>query len=419
MTPAHAEDALLGSLLNENMRFHDIAATVSANHFTSPQRSRVFAAIRDRVLAGEPADTVVIGEDLPDDFDYCIGVASRTPGGAGAVTYAGIIRANWQRREAVAIGLRLVSAARQGEDGAVEAASAELLALSAAVTECEYTGKQALKMAFDAVRKAYENDGALPGITTGLDDLDEILGGFHDSDLTIIGARPAMGKTALMGSLAEAAADAGKRPGIISAEQPTIQIGMRRLAMVSGVGAAALRSGRLQDEDWPSLTAGMSRGIPRDMFIYDRSAVTLDELVSVARKWKHSHGIGILFIDYAQRIRVPGADRITEVSEVARGLKNLARDLQIPVVALAQVIKGVDSRPDKRPNQGDLANSDELTREADQIWMLYRDSVYNPNADRGVAEILIEKNRHGPTGFKKVAFLEETMKFANLSRRDF
>ena len=157
--------------------------------------------------------------------------------------------------------------------------------------------------------------------------------------------------------------------------------------------------------------------------IYDRSAITLDELVSVARKWKHTHGLDILFLDYAQRVSVPGAERITEVSAIARGLKNLARDLNIPLVALAQVKAAVDTRTDQRPNAGDLANSDELTREADEIIMLYREEAcYRETngsgkpVERGTAELLIEKNRHGPTGFVKCAFLAETMKFGNLER---
>lgn len=418
-TPIFAEEAVIGSLLNDNMRFHDVAALLSVDHFTSPQRSRVYGAIRDRVLAGEPADTVTVGEALPDDFDYCIGLANTTPGGGSAATYAEIVRNNWRRREAVSIAARLSSAARNSEDGAVDSAIAELLALNSSVTECEFTGKQALRMAWESVEEARKNGGALPGITTGIKVLDEILGGFHDSDLTIIGARPAMGKTALMGCLAEAAAEHGFRPGLVSAEQPAIQLALRRLSMVSSVRASTLRSGGLEDEDWGSLQAGMARAVTRDMWIYDRSAITLDELVGIARKWKHNHNIGILFIDYAQRITVPGADRITEVSQVARGLKNLARDLKIPVVSLAQVVKGVDSRADKRPLQGDLANSDELTREADQIWMLYRESVYDPNANPGIAEIIIEKNRHGPTGFKSVQFQGETMRFGNLSRETF
>ena len=414
-TPAFAEDAVIGGLLLDNQRLHDVAPLVSAEQFTDPDRRRLYGAIRDRVLAGEPADAVTIGELHPDLFDRVLELASNVPGSSAVMTYAGIVRNNWRRREAVNIAADLSSRARSGEEGAVDAAIASLMALNATVTECEYTGKQAMQLAWREVEKAYANGGVLPGVTTGLKSLDDILGGWHDSDLTIIGARPAMGKTALMGCMAEAAAEAGKRPGVVSAEQPVVQLGLRRLSAASGVGAAHLRAGRIEEEDWGLLTAGIAKASPRDMWIYDRSAVTLDELVGIARKWKHAHDIGVLFIDYAQRITVPGADRITEVSQVARGLKNLARDLQIPVISLAQVVKGVESRDDKRPRAGDLANSDELSREADQILMLYRDAVYNHDTqDKGVAEILIEKNRHGPTGPKRIAFIEKTMRFADL-----
>ena len=420
VTPTFAEEAVLGGLLLENDRLHDVATLLSADHFTSAPRARLYAAIRDRVLAGEPADAVTIGELHPDLYEAAIDLAANVPGSSAVATYATIVRENWRRREAVQIGLELSSRARAGEEGAVESAVAALMALNATVTECEYTGKQALQMAWREVEKAYANGGVLPGITTGLRALDDILGGLHDSDLIIIGARPAMGKTAFMGCMAEAAADAGKRPGIISAEQPVVQLGLRRLSAASGVGAAHLRAGKFEEHDWSSLQVGISKALPRDMWIYDRSAVTLDELVAMARKWKHTHDIGVLYIDYAQRITVPGADRITEVSQVARGMKNLARDLQIPVVSLAQVVKGVDSREDKRPRAGDLANSDELTREADQILMLYRDEVYNHESPhRGIAEVLIEKNRHGPTGPKRIAFIEKTMRFADLAREEF
>lgn len=166
------------------------------------------------------------------------------------------------------------------------------------------------------------------------------------------------------------------------------------------------------------MTTAMREAKDRPMWIYDRSAVTLDELIGIARKWKHNHGIRALFIDYAQRITVKGVGRVDEVSQVARGLKNLARDLNIPVIVLAQVVKGVESRDNKRPHAGDLANSDELTREADQILMLYRDEVYNDKSpDRGTAELLIEKNRHGPIGFKRFAFLPEIMAFRDLDER--
>lgn len=418
-TPAYAEEAVIGGVMVNNEAFHDVAPLVSADHFTNPLRQRLWGAIRDRILAGEPADAVTVMEALPDDADAVIALASNATTGGTVIAYARIVRENWRRREAAGIASRLLAAVRDSQEGAVDAAIGSLLALNASVTEHEFTGKQVMQMAFDMACKAHDNGGLLPGITTGLTELDGILGGWHDSDLTIIGGRPAMGKTAFMLGLAEAAAAEGYRVGIVSAEQPGEQIGIRRIALASGVGAAAIRSGQFHESDWPKVTVGVSNFKDRAMWIYDRSAVTLDELVGVSRKWKHAHGIQILFVDYAQRITVPGADRVTEVSQVARGLKNLARDLQIPVVSLAQVVKGVDTREDKRPNAGDLANSDELTREADQILMLYRDEVYNRNSElRGIAEVLIEKNRHGPTGFKQVAFLGETMKFADLARSD-
>lgn len=418
ITPTFAEEAVLGALLLANDRLHDVQTILDAGQFTSRARSDLFSIIRDRVLAGEPADAVTVGESNPDLFEYACGLAATQPGSSQVMVYAGIVRENWRRREAMNIALTLQSAAKAGEDGAVDEAIASLLKLNATVTICEYTGKQAMQQAWRAVEAAHASGGKLPGITLGLSALDDILGGLHNSDLTLVGGRPAMGKTAFLGGLVEAAANAGFRPGVISAEQPAVQMALRRLSMVSSVPASRLRSGQFEDEDWTRMQSGMAKALSRDLWIYDRSAVTLDELISIARKWKHRNDIGALYIDYAQRIKVPGCrDRIQEVSEVAIGMKNLARDLNIPVVALAQVKAAVEARPDKRPTSGDLANSDELTREADQILMLYRDEVYNRDSpDKGVAEVLIEKNRHGPTGFKKVAFLSETMRFADLGR---
>lgn len=416
-TPAHAEEAVLAGLMANNDAFHEIAATVSEEQFTSPFRRRLWCAIRDRVLAGEPADTVTLMDALPGDSGAVLELAANYSTGGSVAVYAALVRENWRMREAASIGQRLLHGASQRDPSVVDAAIAALMQLNAEVADHEFTGKQILQMAFAVSQEAYENGGRLPGITTGLSELDDILGGWHNSDLSIIGGRPAMGKTAFMLGLAEAAAASGKRVGIFSAEQPAVQLGIRWASLASSVSAAAIRAGRLEDEDWAKIAAGIRKARECQVWVYDRSAVSLDELIGVSRKWKHAHDIQILFIDYAQRITVPGADRITEVAQVARGMKNLARDLNIPVVALAQVVKGVDQRPDKRPTAGDLANSDELTREADQILMLYRDEVYNPDSqDKGIAEILIEKNRHGPTGFKRVAFLPETMAFRDLYR---
>lgn len=419
-TPTYAEAAVLGGILVRNENFHDAAPLLSADHFTTAFHRRVWTALRDRILAGEPADAVTLMESLPDDSVALLDLANTAITGRTVPTYVKIVRENWQRREASAIAQRLLAGMRDGQGEAINEAIGGLLNLNSAQSEHDFTGKQAMMAAWKQVEAAYANGGKLPGITTGLTCLDDILGGFHNSDLTIIGARPAMGKTALAIGLAEASAMAGVVTGLVSAEQPYEQIGLRRLSLAGSYSASQLRAGRITDEAWASLHAGLTNHRDLPIRIYDRSAITLDELVGVGRKWKHSHGLQILFIDYAQRITVPGADRITEVATVARGLKNLARDLQIPVIALAQVKAAVEQRTDRRPNAGDLANSDELTREADQVLMLYRDEVYNPESpDKGIAEILIEKNRHGPVGFKKVAFVGETMRFADLAGVEF
>lgn len=415
-SPAYAEDAVLGAILVRNENFHDAARQLTEDHFTSSFRRRLWSVMRDLVLAGELADVVSVSEAMPQHASEVLDICNTCFTANTAGTYIAIVSENWRKRQATSIAQRLLAELRESDTGAVDRAVGALLNLNAAQTECEFTGKQAMLEAWKQAEAAHANGGLLPGITTGLKALDEILGGWHDADLTLIGARPAMGKTALLVNLAEAASGAGYVSGLVSAEQPAIQIGLRRLALATGVGASSIRAGRIGEDDWAGMYAGLKRTHDRPLRIYDRSAITLDELVSVARKWKHAHDLKVLFIDYAQRITVPGADRVTEVSQVARGLKNLARDLKIPVIALAQVVKGVDSRPDKRPNAGDLANSDELTREADQVLMLYRDEIYNRESkDAGTAEILIEKNRHGPTGFKRLAFVAETMRFADLS----
>lgn len=415
----HAEEAVLMGIMARNSALHDVITLLAADHFTSPFRQRLWTVMRDAILAGEPADVVTLIDAMPADEAQLMELASLSITGNSVQVYAEIVRENWRMREAAGIGQRLLMGARSRDAEAVDEAIAALMSLNVEASEHEFTGRQILNMAYQITEAAFRNGGVLPGITTGLHELDEILGGWHNSDLTIVGGRPAMGKTAFMLGLAEAAAASGKRVGIVSAEQPATQIGLRRASLASRVSATAMRSGKVEDEDWQKLAVGIGKALDRLMWIYDRSAVTLDELIGIARKWKHAHGIEILFVDYAQRITVPRVDRITEVSLVARGLKNLARDLEIPVIALAQVVKGVDTRTDKRPASGDLANSDELTREADQILMLYRDEVYNrESAARGMAEVLIEKNRHGPTGYKTFRFVGTTMAFEDLGHHD-
>lgn len=420
-----AEQAVLGGMMLDPNAFDRVADQLTDADFYRRDHQMIFRAISELARKAKPFDAVTLGEWFESmgmaeqiaNGAYLIELASTTPSAANIRAYAEIVHDKAVLRRLIEICTDAVNDGftPEGRDTReiLESTIGELMRLDQTADDCEFTGKQALRLAWEETCRSYENGGALPGITTGLKSYDEITGGLHDGDLVVIGARPAMGKTALMGCMAEAVAMAGKRPGIFSAEQPAMQLGLRRIAAESGVAAARVRAGKFEDEDWSRLNVGMSEASTRDMWIYDRSAVTLNELVSVARKWKHQHDIGCIFIDYAQRVTVPGADRITEVATVARGLKNLARDLNIPVVALAQVVKGVDAREDKRPRAGDLANSDELTREADQIVMLYRPAVHDKDEPADFAELWIEKNRHGPTGLRKINFHPATMKFSD------
>lgn len=391
----------------------------------------IYRAIRELDADGKPFDAVTVGDwfhsmgmsDQVGNGSYLIELAATVPSAANIAAYASIVRDKAMLRRAIDAASALLEDCFNPEgretSELLDAAIRGLMTLTKREQRHDYTLQQAIRMAWEDAQDAYNHRGEIRGIPTGFGRMDKRLGGFHKGDLIIIGARPSMGKTALMVNLALNAAAAGHVCGVISGEQSVMQMGQRSLAVDSRVAAERMRNGMFEEEDWPRLTAAMSRLLSRKVRIYDRSAPTLDEICRTARQWKQEHGIGVLFVDYLQRVKVPKAEnRIAEVAEASRGLKTLARDLEIPVVALAQVKADVDTRAgDKRPALGDVANSDEATREADQIGFLYRDEVYNDMSnDKGIAELNFEKNRHGPTGRFKLRFDGETMMFADLQR---
>lgn len=422
-----AEQYVLGALMLDPNALAKV--TLDESDFYRRDHAMIFRAICELDAAGKPSDAVTVGEWFEaQDRQHEVGNGAYLVELAGQGTaanikaHAEIVRDKAVLRRVIEVGTDTVNAGFRpdGRQTAeiLDQAIRDLMALSKSETACEYTLQQAAKMAMEDAQAAWEAGGKLRGITTGFARMDARLGGFHPGDLIILGARPSMGKTALMVNMALSAAKDGHYVGMISGEQSALQIGQRSVSMESRVPAERMRNGQFEDEDWPMLTVGMRKIIERKVRLIDRSAPTLDELARTARRWRQENGIGILFVDYLQRIRVPRAEnRIEEVAEVSRGLKTLARDLDIPVVALAQVKAAVDSRPnDKRPGLGDIANSDEATREADQIGFLYRDEVYRDDSpDRGIAELNIEKNRHGPTGQFKLRFFAETMMFADLA----
>lgn len=422
-----AEMAVLGGIMLAPDAFDRVGDKLSEDDFYRRDHRLIFRAIGDLARRGQPFDAVTVGEwfetngfsEMIAGGAYLIELASTTPSAANIAAYAKIVRDKSILRQAIDIGSQLVNTAFSsgGKDAPeiLDDAIRSLMALHKAEESHEHTLASAVNAAFQRAEAAYQAGGKLMGIATGLPKVDARLGGWSDSDLILIGARPAMGKTALMVNLADAAASVGHTVGVVSGEMSALQYGQRAVSMSSTVAAECMRNGQFRDEDWPKLTAAARLLKSRQMRLYDRSAPTIEEVQRVARRWKQELGIGILFIDYLQRIRVKGmSSRAEEVGEAARTLKDLARDLNIPVVCLAQVVRDVEKRDDKRPGAGDLANSDEATREADQILMLYRDEVYNENSEaRGLAELNCEKNRHGPTGQFILRFDGPTMTFTD------
>jgi replicative DNA helicase len=427
-----AEQAVLGGLMLDPNALAKVADRLTETSFYRADHRAIWRAITELEAAGQPYDVVTLAQWFEShdrarevrNSAYLVDLVSGTPSAANIGAYADVVRDKAILRAAIDTGTALVNAAFQPGGRAVadvlDAAIRDLMTLTKADANCEFTLKQAVTLAWQDAGEAHAHKGELRGITTGFSRMDKRLGGWHPGDLVMLGARPSMGKTALMVNMALSAAAAGHSVGVISGEQSAMQIGQRSISSQSGVHAERLRNGDIDEDAWPKLTDAMRRLVERKMRIYDRSAPTLDEIARIARRWKQEHGMAVLFVDYLQRIRFPKADsRIDEVSEVARGLKTLARDLEIPVVCLAQVKAVVDTRNDKRPTLGDIANSDEATREADMIGFLYRGEVYAPDdaALAGLAELNIEKYRHGPTGRFKLHFSGETMLFRDLEDR--
>lgn len=426
-----AEQSVLGAVMLSPAAFAKVSGVLSEADFYRRDHAMIWRAIADMEAHGKPFDAVTLAEwfdaqgkaELVAGGAYLVELASTTPSAANVMAYANIVRDRAMRRAIIDISHDAVNAAGDlsgSTEAVADFAVRALMALSKSSQNCEFTLKQALSLAFADAEAAVDAGGKLRGVTSGFARFDKRIGGWHKGDLCFIGARPSMGKTALMVNMALSAALSGHVVGVISGEQSAMQIGQRAIASTSNVHAERMRNGDIDDEAWPMLAEAVRKLSPSKFWMYDRSAPTLDEIARVARRWKQEHGLEILFVDYLQRVRFPKAEsRIDEVSEVARGLKTLARDLDVPVVCLAQVKAEVDKRQDSRPGLGDIANSDEATREADLIAFLYRDEVYRDDTpDRHVAELNVEKYRHGPTGQFKLRFDGETMRFADLAMEE-
>ena len=431
-----AEQAVHGGLMLAPEAYDRINDKLTANDFYRRDHQLIYRAIAELAEKNRPFDAVTLGEwfesqghmDLVAGGAYLVELASTTPSAANIAAYAEIVRDKAVMRQLIEVGTEIVNDAFQPEGKE----SDEMLAIAEqkvfAIAEQGARGRtdfvamnDALKDAFEVLRVRSESGGTVTGLPTGYTEFDMMTAGLQPTDLVILAARPAMGKTTFALNIAEYAAIKSKKAvAVFSMEMSAGQLAMRLISSVGRINATRLRTGQLEDEDWSRVTSAIR--ILKDqakVFIDDTPGLSPDVLRSKARRLKREHDLGLIVIDYLQLMSVPGnnENRATEISEISRSLKGLAKELNVPVIALSQLNRSLETRTDKRPVMADLRESGAIEQDADMIVFIYRDDYYNKETspDKGLAEIIIGKQRSGPTGSCKLRFFGEYTRFDNLS----
>lgn len=417
------EQQVIYSLLTENALLQN--CDLEPSEFQQWQNQEIYGVIRQISDSGGIADLMTVIDRLSEkmpahDFGtYVAELIEKGHGKSGFEQHCQIVRKDHRKRQALEIAQTMMEGIKNNQqDEAVDSAIQSLMALNTVGKNYDHGMLDVMRAATTMVSDAHEMDG-IRGITTGLSDLDETLGGFNDTDLVVIPARPAMGKTALMLNLALSANCAA---GIISTEQAHEQIGLRFVSIEGKIDSQKLRTGGFYDDEWDTFGMAVRRLADKPIRINDEPNITISRAIRQARDWKYKYDIKILFVDYLQHIEhgnknMPLHER---VGEIAKALKSLAKELKIPVVALGQVNRECEKRPDKRPYNSDIANAGEIEKEADVIMSLYRDEVYNEDTpDKGIAELIVSKNRHGPIGTIRCVFVGKFMRFEQIAPQSY
>ena len=430
-----AEQAVLGGLMLAPEAYDTVADGLNERDFYRRDHQLIFRAIRELAEKSRPFDAVTLGEwfesnghaELVAGGSYLIELASTTPSAANIKAYAEIVRDKSVLRQLIEVGTEIVNDGFQpdGRESAEILAKAEqeVFAIAEAGSQgrTDFTAMNtALSEAFDVLQKRYEAGGSVTGLPTGYTEFDEMTAGLQPTDLLILAARPAMGKTTLALNMAEHAAIRTKKAvAVFSMEMSASQLALRLISSNGRVNAQRLRSGQLEDEDWSRVTSAIRMLKEAKIFIDDTPGLSPDQLRSKARRLKREHDLGLVVVDYLQLMSVPGnnENRATEISEISRSLKHLAKELNVPVIALSQLNRSLETRADKRPVMADLRESGAIEQDADVIVFIYRDDYYNKenSPDKGLAEVIIGKQRNGPTGSIKLRFFGEYTRFDNLS----
>ncbi|WP_454764191.1 replicative DNA helicase [Cupriavidus campinensis] len=432
-----AEQSVLGGLLLDNAAWDRIADFLSDSDFYRFDHRLIFQSIARLISATKPADVITVYEMLQvagkaeevGGLAYLNSLAQNTPSAANIRRYAEIVRERSVLRKLVTVADDIASAAFAPKGREVRELLDEAESKVFAIAEEGSRGQKGfqeiqplLTQVVERIDELYHRDSTsdVTGVPTGFIDLDRMTSGMQPGDLVIVAGRPSMGKTAFSLNIGEhVAVEQGLPVAVFSMEMAGVQLAMRMLGSVGRLDQHRLRTGRLLDEDWPRLTHAIQRMNDAQLFIDETPALNPMELRARSRRLARQCGqLGLIIIDYLQLMSGSGSgeNRATEISEISRSLKSLAKELNCPVIALSQLNRSLEQRPNKRPVMSDLRESGAIEQDADVILFIYRDEVYNPDSqDKGTSEIIIGKQRNGPIGTVRLTFLGQFTKFDNFS----
>ena len=428
-----AEESLLGAMLLSKDAIAVAVELVRADDFYKPAHQHVFDAVTSLYSAGEPADPVTVAEELRragvldaiGGAPMLVSLQANTPATSSAQRYAKIVEEHALLRRLIWMANEIAESAYSlPDDIAKTIDEAETKVFSVADRRLTDTTAQLgdlLDLTLDRLEQLYERGMAITGLPTGYTDLDDLLSGLQPNALIVVGARPSVGKTAFALDIARhGAVKAGKPVLLFSLEMSQLEVAQRVLTAEASVDLKRVRTGQLSQADWTHVSHAAGRLATAPLFIDDNPNVTVMDIRAKARRLKSQVGeLGVVIVDYIQLMsgRMSAENRQVEVSEISRNLKILARELETPVIALAQLNRQLETRADKRPMLADLRESGSIEQDADVVMFLYRDQVYNPDTpDKDMAEVIVAKHRSGPTGTVRLAWLPQSAHFANMAR---
>lgn len=428
-----AEVSVLGGILLENEALNQVLEILQTGDFYREAHRKIFSAMVQLYERNEPVDLITLAEVLnkKDELEavggleYLNQLVNSVPTAANISYYANIIKEKSLLRKLIQRATEIINEG-YGNSGDINEFLDRAERLIFEISEDRvrpsfYSLKDILKTSFKTIEKLYEKKQIITGVPTGFSKLDELTSGLQPSDLIIVAGRPSMGKTTFALNIAQhAAIEAGITAAIFSLEMAKEQLALRMLCSEAKIDAHRLRGGFLSESDWPKLTRAAGKLSEAPIFIDDTPAISVLEMRAKARRLKAEHNLGLIVVDYLQlmRGRTDSETREQEISDISRSLKALAKELNIPVIALSQLNRRVEERGDKRPQLADLRESGAIEQDADVIIFLYRDEVYNrseDNPNKGKAEIIIGKQRNGPTDKFELAFIDKYTCFENLS----